>query len=163
MNFTCPGGSSRVLRSALKAGSVDLVAVALGQVLGVLADLPDVLDAVVGGAVDLRDVDRGAGGDLGARLADAARGGGRAVDAVQRLGKQASGGGLPHAAGAAEEVGVGDPVQLDGVGHGPDHVLLAGHVVEGLGAPLPRQHEVAHTERANVTARLPASTLASRA
>jgi hypothetical protein len=87
---------------------VDLVPVALRQVLGVLPDLADVLDAVVGGAVDLGDVDRGAGGDLGARLADAARCGGGAVDAVEGLGEEASGGGLADAARAAEEVGVGD-------------------------------------------------------
>ena len=142
---------------------VDLVPVALGEVLGVLADLADVLDAVVGGAVDLRDVDRGAGGDLHAGLADAAGGGGGAVDAVEGLGEQAGGGGLAHAAGAAEQVGVGDPVELDGVGDRADDVLLAGHVVEGLGAPLPRQHEVAHRERANVTAPFSPSTLASRA
>ena len=58
---------------------VDLVAVALRQVLRVLANLAHVLDAVVGRAVDLRHVDRGAGGDLGARLADAAGVGGGAL------------------------------------------------------------------------------------
>src|SRR5262249_50680568 len=90
------------------------------------------------------NIDRGAGGDLGAGLTDTAGVGRRAVDAVERLGEQAGGSGLAHPAWTAEEVGVGDPVQLDGIGHRADHVLLPGHVVEGLGAPLPRQDEVTH-------------------
>ena len=59
MKTTCGGGSSSVLRSALKAcrgelvdlvDDVDLVAPARGRVLDVLAQRPDLLDAAVGGA-----------------------------------------------------------------------------------------------------------------
>ena len=57
---------------------VDLVAVARGAVAGGVAQLANLVDAAVGGGVDLDDVDGVAGPDLGAGLADLAGLGGGA-------------------------------------------------------------------------------------
>ncbi len=57
---------------------VDLVAVARGAVAGGVAQLADLVDAAIGGGVDLDDIDGGAGSDFGAGIADAAGLGGGA-------------------------------------------------------------------------------------
>ena len=76
MNLTCGGGSSSVLSRALNAAvrehvdfvdDVDLVARAAGAVLDVAAELADLVDAAVAGAVDLEHVDVVAGGDAAGR------------------------------------------------------------------------------------------------
>jgi hypothetical protein len=65
---------------------VDLVLVARGPVAGGVAELADLVDAAVGGGVDLDDVDGVAGLDLGAGLADAAGLGGGAGRSRSRCG-----------------------------------------------------------------------------
>ena len=52
------------------------------------------------------DIKRGRSGDLPAGSANAARFGGHALYAVERLGKDARGRGLADAAGAGEQIGV---------------------------------------------------------
>src|SRR5947209_6517453 len=66
------------------------------------------VDAVVRCGVELVDVERGTVTDLGAGLARVAGLAVLDVAAVEGLGQDAGGGGLAGAAGAAEEVGVGD-------------------------------------------------------
>src|SRR5262249_5973147 len=83
---------------------VDLETGPGGPVLDVAADLADLVDAAVAGAVDLQHVHVLAGGDAAADLAGVAGRGGRAVDAVEGLGEDAGGGGLADAAGAGEQV-----------------------------------------------------------
>ena len=58
---------------------------------------------------------------------------GRPVHAVQALGEDPGDRRLADAAGAAEEVGVGDPVQPDRVAERLDDVVLADDVLEPLG------------------------------
>jgi hypothetical protein len=65
------------------------------------------VDAVVAGAVDLDDIGVLAGHD---RLGEGVVAGG----VVEGVGEDAGHGGLADAPGAAEEVGVGDAVLLDG-------------------------------------------------
>ena len=52
----------------------------------------------------------------------------RALLAVEGLGEDAGGGGLADAAGAGEEIGVGDAVALQGVGQGAGDGLLADEI-----------------------------------
>ena len=104
MNLTCGGGSSSVLSRALNASrgehvdfvdDVDLVAAAAGAVLHVAAQLADLIDAAIAGAVDFEHVDVLAGGDAPAHVADVARRGCGAVVAVEALGEDAGGEVLP--------------------------------------------------------------------
>ncbi len=124
---------------------VDLVPEAGGGVGGVLAQAADVVDAGVGGPVDLLDV--GPGADLRARGAGQARGGSRPLFAVERPGEDPGEGGLADAAGSGEQVGVVDLPRGDGVGEGAGDVPLPDDLVERLRAPLPRERLVGHRFR----------------
>jgi hypothetical protein len=123
---------------------VDLAAGGLRQVADLVAEVANVLDAVVAGAVDLDHVDRAALGDRGALVAHVARVDRRAFDAHQALGEQARGGGLAEASPAAEEVRVMDPVVGDRVGQGAGDVLLTDQVREALRAVLACEDDVGH-------------------
>ena len=93
---------------------VDLVAVARGAIAGGIAQFANLVDAAVGGGVDLDDVDGDAPANLGAGVADAAGLGGGAlgladrVAAIERQGKDAGDGGFSDSAMAPEDVAVGD-------------------------------------------------------
>ena len=78
-------------------------------------DLADVVDAGMGGGVDLEDVDVAALGDLDAGVTLAARVGRRPLDAVQRPGEDARAGRLAAAARAGEHERVGDALALERV------------------------------------------------
>jgi predicted thioesterase len=106
--------------------------------------LAHVVDAGVGGRVDLQHVDVAALGDLDAGVADAARLGGRAVDAVERARQDAGAGGLAAAARAGEHERLGEAPTLEGVLQCPGHGLLAEHVIETLGTPLAGEDLVGH-------------------
>ena len=110
-------------------------------------DLADVVDAGVGGGVDLEHVDVAALGDLDAGVADAARLGGRAVHAVERAGQDAGAGRLAAAARAGEHERLGDAPALERVAQRPGHGLLAEHVIETLGTPLAGEDLVGHGEQ----------------
>jgi hypothetical protein len=114
-----------------------------------LAQRLHVGDTAVRGAVDLGHVQRHAGRDLAARGALVA-GLGRAAAAqaallaVERLGDQARAAGLADAAGAGEEVGVGNAAALERPGeHGGD-VLLPDHVGERLRPVLQGKSAMGH-------------------
>ena len=99
-----------------------------------LDEVSHVVDAVVGGRIQLVHVVAGARLDRHARLALATR---FAIDrpfAVEHLGQDARTGGLPCAARPAEQVGVTDPVVSHCVAQRLDDVLLAAHVGEATGA-----------------------------
>src|SRR5262249_32431447 len=123
--------------------NIDLVARAAGAVLDVAADLAPFVNAAVAGAVDLEHVDVIAAGDALADFALAAGRRGRAVDAVERFRQDAGRGRFADAAGAGEEVGVGDAVAFQGVGQGAGDGVLADEVGEGLRPVAPRQDGVA--------------------
>src|SRR5262249_5357736 len=81
---------------------------------------------------------------LAAGLAHVAgRGGGR-VDARERLGQDACGGGLADAARAPEQERVVDPPARDRILQRARHVLLADDAVEPLRPILPGQDEIGH-------------------
>ena len=125
---------------------VDLVAGPGRAVDGVLPQLADLVDAVVRGPVDLDHVDVFArvDGDATAALEAGGRRGLLRLQAVQRLGEDSRHGGLADAAGAGEQIGVGDPAGLDRVLERPRDRLLPDDVVERLRAVLSCENGVSH-------------------
>lgn len=99
------------------------------------AQVTDLIDAVVGGTVDLDHVEVGAGGDGLAGRIGGIEVGLRAAGAVEGLGENARGRGLAGAARPDEEVGMRDAAAGDGVAQGADDVILADDVVKGLRTP----------------------------
>ena len=153
MKITWPGGSSRVLRRALKASrgqhvdlvdDVDLVAAGGGGEFHVLAEFPDLVDPPVGGAVDLADVDRVSVRDFTAMDALVAGGRRRPLFAVDRLREDPGDRGLPDPARPAEEKGVGDALAGDRVLQRPDHMLLPQDVFKDLGSAFSGENAVFH-------------------
>ncbi len=102
-----------------------------------LTKLADVVDRAVRGGVHLDHVHRAAVGDRDARLADATRSQGRAVDAVERAGEDLRHRGLARPARADEQVGVMDAIALDRVAEGANDMLLAHDLGERLRAMTP--------------------------
>ena len=127
----------------------DFVPVPGRKVADGLAQLPDFVDAAVGGRVDFEHIDGITGGDLETRRARPA---GRdrwsntaclsktssrppvffISGAVQGLGQNARRGGLPHAARPREDVAVRHAVVEDGVLQGLGDQPLADHFLEAL-------------------------------
>ena len=123
---------------------VDLASSGLGQVADLVAEVTDVVDAVVARAVDLDDVDGASFRNSDTLVADVTWIGGRSVDTDQTLREQAGGGGLAEPAGATEEVGVMHPIVGDRVAQRTGDMLLTDQVGEGLGAVFPGEDDVGH-------------------
>ena len=109
-----------------------------------LAEVADLFDAVVRGTVDFQHVERAAFGDLDADVLVGVEVGLRAAGAVERLGKDAGGGGLAGAARADEEIGVGQALLGDGIAKGPHDVVLSEDVVEGFGSVFAGEDLITH-------------------
>ena len=152
MNFTCGGGSSRVLRRSIKGGGaehvhfvddVDLEAALGRSKTAVFAEVADLIDAVVGSAVDLDDVHAGTvhdgAGDFGIVVGCDTG----ATFGVECFGKRRSGTGLAGAARPNKKVGVRDTIGLDGVAQGADDMILPDELVELFGSPAPGDDLVA--------------------
>src|SRR5262245_39278638 len=118
---------------------VDLVAPAGRRVLHVLPQRADLVDAPVGGAVDLDHVDDRAGLDF---AADRARSTGIRASPLgteQGLGQQPGRGGLAHSAGTGEEVGMSDAPGRQRVAQRPRDRVLPDDRLKRLRPPLPRE------------------------
>ena len=109
-------------------------------------EVADVVDGVVGGRVELKDIVRPLliGSDaLAALIARLSLR--RAVLAVDGLGKDAGARGLAHTPWTAEEVGVAELILLDRIEERGGQRLLPHHVSEGGGAVLQcRYDKVTH-------------------
>ena len=114
----------------------DLVAVAHRREGGAFTQVTRVVDAAVRGRVDLDDVERtrAARGQLAAGFALAARGGGRALRAVQAARQNARRGGLAASARPGEQVRVRHAIRAQRRLERLRHVFLADHLVKGVGA-----------------------------
>ena len=122
----------------------DLVTGAARQVADVLAQLADIIDAGVGGAIDLDYVKPLTGSDLltgGALVAGLS---GEAFFAVEGLGQDPGGRGLADPAGAGKQEGVMDAAGADGVRQGLADMLLANQVSEVLWAPFAGEYQIGH-------------------
>ena len=123
---------------------VDLGARLHGRVRSLVTQRAHVLDAVVRGPVDLDQVRLGARvGRLTANAGVAGLGAGPLL-AVQRLGEDACRGGLARAPRPGEEVGVTDPVSLEGALKGALDLLLPDDLGEGARAVLAGEDDVGH-------------------
>ena len=142
MNFTCSGGSSSVFRSALNAllrehvnfvDDVYFVSRAAWPHRHVLPQLAELSStSAVARAVDFQHVDVIARGDADANVALVAGRGRRSANAIERLGENAGGRSLPHAARPGEKIRVPDAVAGDGLLQGAGDVLLAHQFIERL-------------------------------
>ena len=96
--------------------------------------LAHVVDAVRGGGVGFDHVEGSAFGNGDAGAAGAARFALGGSEAVERLGNDAGGRGLPRAAGADEEEPVAESTVGDGATQGLGDGVLAAQLAEGGGA-----------------------------
>ena len=138
---------------------VDLEAADDRLVDGLIEQLRDLVDAAVGGGIELDVVDEAAGVDVAARGADAARARGDAAgtvraSAIERLGEDARDRGLADAARAGEEIGMVQALLRQRIGKRLDDVRLPDHRLEIARPVFARQHRGRHAD--DSTGRLPA-------
>ena len=115
-----------------------------GGVFDGVAEIADLFDAVVAGAVDFQNVNGAAFGDLLAAGVVVGEIDAGAVGAIEAFGEDAGDGGLAGAARADEQKGVGDAALRDGVAERLRDVLLADDVREALRAILAGYDLVRH-------------------
>ena len=118
-----------------------------------LSQLTHLFDTVVAGAVDLKHVDRSALGDLDALGIVIGEVDLRAVGAVQALGKNPRQGRLASATRPAEQIGVRDALDADGVGQRLADVILTNNITEALGTVFAGYDLVRHRREPNRSAR----------
>jgi len=116
---------------------VDLVPRFIGPEANFLSQIADLVDAAVGGRVDLDQIELAALGNRGAdgaMVAGASLGVG--IQAVDRLCQDAGQAGLAGSSDAGEEVRVRQPAVAQRVAQGQGHVLLPDYLLESLRTPL---------------------------
>src|ERR1700730_1860915 len=113
--------------------------------------LANVVHLSMGSCVDLLHVDRATFGYLSTgrtcqRIVRAARGccGPVGFVAIKSFSQKPRGGGFSHAPRAGKEVGMMEPLMLDGVSQGSCDWLLAGDFIESLRAPLAGDYLIGH-------------------
>src|ERR1017187_4046012 len=129
--------------------NVNLEPVARRTIARGFTQLANLIDATVGGRVDLDHVHRVAGADFDARIANPARLGHWMVlrTAIQRHRQDARDGRLANAAVAAEDVAVGDASLRDGILQRAGHMLLPDPLGELLWTVFARQNLITHGRR----------------
>ena len=122
---------------------VDLVAAVHRREEGPLAQVTRLVDAAVGGRVDLDDVDapRAAARQVAAALTHPARRRGGALLTVEATRQDARRRRLATAPRPAEQVGVADPIVDEGALQRLGDVILADHLLERLGTVAPIQSQ----------------------
>ncbi len=131
---------------------VDLVAVARRAVAGGVAQLANLVDATIGGGVDLDDIDGRAGTNFGTGIADAAGlgrgalGGADRVLTVERHCQNAGDGGFADAAMTAEDVAVGNAALGQRIQQRARDVLLPDDIAEELGTVFAGENLVGHAD-----------------
>ena len=123
---------------------VDLVAAIDRRELDRLAQVADLVDAAVGGRIDLKDIHRGAVRDLAALLTLPARLRRRPVLTIERLRQDLRRTRLARAARAGKEIRMTDVAARDGIRQRPADMLLPDEVLERLRPPLPIQRNIRH-------------------
>ncbi len=123
---------------------VDLEAPTARGVLHVIEQFAGVLDLGAAGGVDLDQVDETAFVDLPAYRTGAAGRGGDAGFAVQALGDDTGNGGLAHAPGTGEQVGVVQALVVQGIDQGLEHMGLADHFAERARTPFTCKNLITH-------------------
>ena len=121
---------------------VDFELTRCGGELHRVPEIADVVDTPVAGSIDLEDVETAALGNLHAGLIVGVEINPGAALAVQGFCQDSRGGGLPGAAGADEEIGVGEAILFDRVLQSLDDVVLSQDVVEGSRPVFPGEYLV---------------------
>ena len=103
-----------------------------GGIDGIVAQVADIVNAVIGGGVDLQNIHTGSGIDGPAGLADIAGVAVMGIEAVDGLRKNFRTAGLTRTARAGKQVRMahvtGQKLGLQGLGHSP----LTNHIIKGL-------------------------------
>ena len=121
---------------------VDLVLADRRQIGYLVAQVADVVNAVVRRGIHLDDVHDGAGVNALTNFTLAAGVGAGGVQTVNRLGKDLGAGRLAGAAGAGEQIRMADAPGRNLVLQGRDDGRLANHVRKALGTPFSIQGTV---------------------
>jgi hypothetical protein len=114
---------------------VDPIPTRRRHVPDIFPQLPDFVDAAIGGSVDLLDIHRGAGGDFKAGDASVAGVPTVSLEAVDGLGEDSGNRCLSHAPWTTEKIGMGQPLVPDGVHQRLGDVRLADDVFKFVWAP----------------------------
>ena len=104
-----------------------------GSVLHRLAELADLLDAIVGRTIDFEDIERVSFRDFHQLGVIGVKIDGGAARIVERFRENTGSRGFTGATGAYEEVSVGETALFDGVAKGADDVILPQNIFEGAG------------------------------
>ena len=122
----------------------DLVAIPRRPVPDAFPQLTNLVNAAVGGRIDLENIDGLARGHFPAGSAVVTGIDGGALPAVQRLGQNPGRGGLAHSPCPGKQIGMGDAILGDGVLEGLRRGSLPHDFSKGLRPPLAGQNLVTH-------------------
>ena len=109
------------------------------EVLDAVAQVADIVHAVIGSAVNLENIGRGAFGYLDALRADVTGLVRDPLFAVEGLGHDTGGTGFADSAGAGKQEGMGNPSCVNGILQSTADMFLAGQLGKVLGAVFPCQ------------------------
>ena len=127
---------------------VELIPAVRRCVFDVLDDnLPDFIDLGVRSGIELEHIERVAGGNLFARVANPTRRDRWSVNAVQRFRQDSRGRRFSGATRADKNVGMRQAVLLDGILERAGDVILSDDFVERLGPVFSGKNRVAHRTR----------------
>jgi hypothetical protein len=114
------------------------------HVLDVFPELPNLLNASIGRSVNFLHVHGRALCDFKAGVATVAGNARLSFRTGEGFGKDPRDRCLPDASRSTEEVGMGEPVRLDGIDQRVNHVFLPKDVLKNLGTPFPGKNLVRH-------------------
>ena len=123
---------------------IDLLFCPGGGINGIVPQLADVVNAGVGGRIDLHHIQQRSVGDGAAGGTDAAGLAILQIFAVDRLGKNAGAGGFSRAAGATEEICMADATRDELIFQRPRDTFLADDIFKARRAPFSVQRQVLH-------------------
>ena len=123
---------------------VDFVLTRGWRKLGRIAQLTDLVHAVVRSTVDLQYVQGAPLGDFLHPRVGLVKLNAGSTGAIERLGKDARQGGLACATRTTEEIAMCDPPKTNGIGQGGGHMFLPHHVCKTLGTVFSGDDLVTH-------------------
>ena len=138
------GVEGRTAQHVNLVDQVDAELASCRQEADVLAQLADLLDAIVARAVDLEDIETDPGGNFAAGIALSARCLGRPVDAIERFGENTCRRGFAHAAWSDKEISVSQSSVFDRVAQRAHHGILAENLLEQLRTVFAGENLVTH-------------------
>ena len=115
-----------------------------GSIGDAIAQFFDFVNAAIGSAVDLENVEATTLFDFFANIVVGVEVSFGALGAVEGFGEDAGGGGFTDATGTNKKKGVGEATLGDGVGEGADDVVLTDEFGKGARAVFASEYEVTH-------------------